>query len=102
MMYSYLATLRLHEGDGGRTLTVGPKRRVVFKDCIGGGPALRKDDLKRVLSPLKTYWGLEEGAKHLNRQRDPDRPLMTFSQFKGAAKRLLLDAGLLKTVGVED
>ena len=34
-MYSYLATLRLHAtSEIGATLTVGPKRRVVFKERI--------------------------------------------------------------------
>jgi hypothetical protein len=103
-MYSYLATLRLHAtSEAGATLTVGPKRRVVFRERIvypKGG--LRKDEIKRILRPLKPYWGLEEPTKHLERVRDPDRPLMTFLQFKLAAKQLLKDAGMLLDKPTED
>jgi hypothetical protein len=54
------------------------------------------------LRPLKPYWGLEEPTKHLERVRDPDRPLMTFLQFKLAAKQLLKDAGMLLDKPTED
>ena len=97
-MYQYLATLRLHDGDGGRTLTVGPGRRVVFKARIDSRVDLRKDELKRVLSPLRKYWGEDNPATLVGRERDPERPLMTFLAFKLAAKRLLLDAGMLRTI----
>ena len=60
-MYSYLSTLRLHDGDGGSTMTVGPKRRVVFKNRIlYHGNELRKEEIKRVLRPLKQYWGCDD------------------------------------------
>ena len=100
-MYSYLATLRLHDGYGGQTLTVGPQNRVVFKDRIITPPShryadLRKDELKLVLSPLRKYWGEDQPEKLKGRQRDLDRPVMTFSQFKGAARRLLTDAGMME------
>jgi hypothetical protein len=36
------------------------------------------------------------------RERNPDRPLMTFLQFKTAAKRLLTDAGMLRTAETKD
>ena len=95
-MYNFLATLRLL--DSGRTLVVGPNRRTVFKERIvhpDRRSDLRRDELKRVLSPLRQYWGCDEAGKGLDRQRDPDRPLMTFHAFKLAAKRLLADAGML-------
>jgi hypothetical protein len=101
-MYSYLNTLRLHDGDGGRTLTVGPKRRVVFRGRVAGSADLRKDELKRVLSPLKSYWGHDNPATLAGRERDPERPLMTFLAFKLAAKRLLSDAGMLRKLPDED
>ena len=95
-MYSYLSTLRLHDGG---TLTVGPNRRVVFKNRL---LTLRKDEVKRVLRPLSQYWGEDQPEKLRGRQRDPDRPLMTFSQFKGAARRLLTDAGMLVDLPTEE
>ena len=101
-MYQYLATLRLHDGDGGRTLTVGPGRRVVFKARIDSRVDLRKDELKRVLSPLRKYWGEDNPATLVGRERDPDRPLMTFLQFKLSAKILLRDAGMLLDKPAED
>ncbi len=96
-MYNFLATLRLL--DNGGTLAVGPNRRVVFKDRIPNG---RRDEVKRVLSPLRQYWGCDEAGKGLDRERDPDRPLMTFHAFKLAAKRLLADAGMLLDRTAED
>jgi len=103
-MYSYLATLRLHAtSEAGATLTVGPGRRVVFKERIlypKGG--LRKDEIKRVLSPLKSFWGEDDPATLAGRERDPERPLMTFLAFKLAAKRLLSDAGMLRKLPDED
>ena len=102
-MYNYLTTLRLHDGDGGSTMTVGPKRRVVFKNRIlYHGSELRKDEIKRVLSPLKQYWGCDDPAKLQSRERDPDKPLMTFMGFRLAAKKLLSEAGMLREMAVED
>ena len=103
-MYNYLATLRLHAtSEIGATLTVGPKRRVVFKERIlypEGG--LRKDEIKRVLRPLEGYWGEDEPAKLVGRERDPDKPLMGFMMFRIAAKKLLSEAGMLREMAVED
>lgn len=101
-MYNFLATLRLHDGDGGRTLTVGPKRRVVFRARVIGRVDLRKDELKRILSPLKQYWGHDDPATLAGRERHPDRPLMTFLAFKLAAKQLMADAGMLRTLPEEE
>jgi hypothetical protein len=104
-MYHYLNTLRLL--DSGATLAVGPNRRVVFRARIISPSShryadMRKDELKRVLSPLRRYWGCDEAGKGLDRERDPDRPLMTFTAFKLAAKRLLADAGMLLDRTAED
>jgi hypothetical protein len=103
-MYQYLSTLRLHDGDGGQTLTVGPKRRVVFKSKLLGHDgnrytSLRKDQVKRVLSPLKQWWGEDDPAKL---KRDPDKPFMSMMMFRTAAKRLLTDAGMLRGTSTED
>jgi hypothetical protein len=103
--YSYLATLRLI--DNGLTLAVGPRRRVVFKNRITSPPGhryadLRKDEIKRVLSPLKAYWGEDDAARFRDRVRDPERPMMTFLSFKTAAKVLLTDAGMLLDKPTED
>jgi hypothetical protein len=95
-VYSYSATLRIHDGG---TLTVGPNRRVVFKNRL---LALRKDEVKRVLRPLSQYWGEDDPAKLKDRKRDPERPLMSFMQFKGAAKRLLMEAGMLRNLSTEE
>lgn len=98
--YNYLATLRLHDGHGGRTLTVGPSRRVVFKNRIGGRVDLRKDEVKRVLKSLYGYWGNDQRINP--GPRDPDRPMMTFMQFKMNAKALLKAAGLLLECASDD
>ena len=103
-MYNYLATLRLHAtSEIGATLTVGPKRRVVLKERIlypKGG--LNKEEIKRVLSPLRQYWGCDDPSKLQGRERDPDRPLMGFMMFRIAAKKLLSEAGMLREMAVED
>jgi len=103
-MYHYLNTLRLHETrEGGRTLTVGPGRRVVFRARIACRVDMRKDEVKRILGPLKPYWGVDEPSKVMfRRERDPERPLMTFMQFKLSAKQLLSDAGMLLDRPAED
>jgi hypothetical protein len=105
VMYHYLSTLRLL--DSGNSLSVGPGRRVVFRQRLTTPPNrrycdLRRDEVKRVLSPLRQYWGCDDPASLEGRKRDPDRPLMTFLQFKLAAKRLLLDAGMLRALPNED
>ena len=103
-MYAYLATMRIHDTtEGGATLTVGPKRRVVFKSRLRAPSGdLRKNQIKRVLAPLRRYWGCDGPTKHLDRQADPERPLMPFMEFKMNAKRLLIDAGMLRPSLVED
>lgn len=105
MSYSYLSTLRLL--DNGSTLAVGPNRRVVFRQRITRplghqDSPVRKDEIKYVLSPLRSFWGEDDVEKLRGRERNPDRPLMTFLQFKTAAKRLLTDAGMLRTAETKD
>lgn len=98
--YNYLATLRLHDGNGGRTLTVGQSRRVVFKNRIGGRVDMRKEELKKVLKPLAGYWGNDQKVNP--GPRDSERPLMTFLKFKVNAKALLKAAGLLLEYASDD
>jgi len=92
-MYNYLATLRLQDGDGGHTLTVGPMRRVVFKNAIFG---CNKGAVKRALRPLSGYWSKpsEDGHKP-GEPVQKDVKIMSFYEFRMKAKQLLRDAGLL-------
>jgi hypothetical protein len=54
------------------------------------------------LKPLNSFWGEDDPETLKDKPRDPDRPLMTFLAFKLAAKRLLLDAGMLRSLPTED
>jgi hypothetical protein len=63
---------------------------------------LRKDEVKRVLSPLRQYWGTDEPTKHPERESDPDRPLMSMMAFRNTARRLLMDAGMLRQTTTEE
>ena len=104
-MYNYLSTLRLHDGSGGRTLTVGPKRRVVFKNSIYDTHAtssaeangLSKTAIKRALEPLAGYWSKPTEGDHVPGAKvQPGVSVMSMHEFKTKARRLLVDAGLLE------
>ena len=92
-MYNYLATLRLQDGDHGHTLTVGPMRRVVFKNAIFG---CNKAAVKRALRPLTGYWSKpsEDGHTPGSAVQKGVR-VMSFYEFRLKAKQLLRDADLL-------
>lgn len=94
-MFNYLSTLRLQDsnGTGGHTLTVGPKRRVVFKNAIFG---CNKGAVKRALRPLAGYWSKPSEDGHA-----PGAPVqkgmkvMSMQEFRLKARQLLKDADLL-------
>ncbi len=94
-MYCFLSTLRIHESSAGRSLVVGPKRRVLF----GRGVLLRgrgKSAIKEALKPLAGYWSRPSDSDHKPGSHiQADVPVMGFSEFKMKARRLLTDAGLL-------
>jgi hypothetical protein len=121
-MYNYLNTLRLHGQSAGEktwsilpnahlvsgglpiTLTVGPKRRVVFKNAIGDQTArssaeansLSKSRIKSALKPLAGYWSKPSESDHVpGAMVQPNVPVMSFHEFKTKARRLLAEAGLL-------
>ena len=85
-MYNYLATLRLQDGDHGHTLTVGPMRRVVFKNAIFG---CNKAAVKRALRPLTGYWSKpsEDGHTPGSAVQKGVR-VMSFYEFRLKAKQL--------------
>jgi len=62
-VYCFLSTLRIHESSAGRSLVVGPKRRVLF----GRGVLLRgrgKSAIKEALKPLAGYWSRPSDSDH--------------------------------------
>jgi hypothetical protein len=102
-LFNYLATLRLNRG----ALMVGPKRRVVFSSGMRqkklDGSEVTRNDLKAALRPLSGYWSKpsEEGHRP-GAPVQKDVPVMSAYEFRLRAKRLLMNAGLLRPTLAED
>lgn len=89
MTYNYLATLRLHDNESGRALSVGPARRIVFGHGISR--QCDKQAVKAALAPLAGVWSSPENGF----EKLAGTNVMSYRAFRNEAKRLLVNAGIL-------